>query len=77
MEQKLPQALIDFDRLPDGAYVRVNVVAQLLGCSIPTIWRKSRSGTFPKPLKFSTHVTSWNVGDIREVLKDIRANSSK
>lgn len=77
MKQKLPQALIDFDQLPDGAFVRVNVVAQLLGCSVPTIWRKSRSGTFPKPVKFSDRVTSWSVGAVREALKNIQANSTK
>lgn len=77
MPKGLPQSLINFDRLPDGAYVRVGVVAKLLGCSIPTIWRKARNGTLPKPVKFSTHVTSWNVGDIRQMLSAIRSDSAK
>ena len=77
MPKELPQSLIDFDRLPDSANVRVGVVAKLLGCSIPTIWRKARNGTLPKPVKFSTHVTSWNVGEIRGILKAIRSKSAK
>lgn len=77
MQKGLPQSLINFDSLPDSALVRVNVVAQLVNCSIPTVWRKSREGKFPKPVKISTHVTGWNVGDIREMLKAIRSKSAK
>lgn len=63
-----------FDDLPDGAYVRE---AQLvphpkrpgapvpLPFSAPTLWRKVKAGTFPKPTKLSERVTAWRVGDIR------------
>lgn len=76
MKQELPQALIDFDQLPNSAFIRVNVLAKLIGCSIPTVWRKTRNGSLPQPVKFSSHVTSWNVGAIREALREIQTNSN-
>ena len=63
-----------FDAMPDGGYVRE---AQLvpspkrpglpvpLPFSAPTLWRKVREGTFPKPIKLSDRVTAWNVGTVR------------
>ena len=63
-----------FDGLPDSAYVRE---AQLvysparpdsnvpLPFSAPTLWRKVKAGTFPKPIKLSERVTAWNVGAVR------------
>ena len=63
-----------FDALPNSAYVRE---AQLvhnptrpdrsgpLPFSAPTLWRKVKAGTFPKPIKLSERVTAWNVGAVR------------
>ena len=64
----------NFDAMPDGAYIRE---AQLvpspnrpgapvpLPVSAPTLWRKVREGTVPKPVKLSERVTAWNVGTVR------------
>lgn len=62
------------DALPDGAYIceaglvlspkRPDVAAPL-PFSSPTLWRKVREGTFPKPVKLSDRVTAWNVGTVR------------
>lgn len=66
-----------FDAMPDGGYIRE---AQLvpspkrpgvpvpLPFSAPTLWRKVREGTFPKPVKLSERVTAWRVGTVREWL---------
>lgn len=63
-----------FDALPDSAFIRE---AQLvlspkrpenpapLPFSAPTLWRKVKAGTFPKPVKLSERVTAWNVGTVR------------
>lgn len=40
-------------------------VTPLLPFSAPTLWRKVKDGTFPKPVKLSSRVTAWTVGDIR------------
>lgn len=63
-----------FDALPDSAMIRI---AQLVQCakrpetpaplpfSAPTLWRKVKNGTFPRPIKLSERVTAWNVGGVR------------
>lgn len=64
----IPDALRNFDTLPDAANVRDKVVAGLFGCSVPTVWRMSADGRLPRPRKLSTRVTAWNCGELRRVL---------
>ncbi len=33
--------------------------------SSPTLWRRVRDGSFPKPTKLSSRVTAWKVADVR------------
>ena len=63
-----------FDTLPDSAYIREAQLIQSprhpdrpapLPFSAPTLWRKVKAGTFPKPTKLSERVTAWKVGDVR------------
>jgi prophage regulatory protein len=63
-----------FDALPNSAYVREAQLVQSpnrpegtapLPFSAPTLWRKVKAGTFPKPIKLSERVTAWNVGAVR------------
>ena len=63
-----------FDALPDSAYIRESQLVQSpkrpdtpapLPFSAPTLWRKVKAGTFPKPIKLSERVTAWNVGTVR------------
>lgn len=65
---------VNFDALPDSAYLREAQlvpsskrpgVPAVLPFSPPTLWRKVRAGTFPKPVKLSERVTAWRVGDVR------------
>lgn len=64
----IPDALKNFDSLPDSANVRQPVVQALVGCSSATIWRMVKRGTLPAPRKLSTNVTAWNVGQLRQAL---------
>jgi len=64
----LPDALKNFDSLPDSANVRLPVVAALYGCSPATIFRRVKSGHIPAPRKISERVTAWNVGALRKAL---------
>lgn len=43
----IPDALRNFDTLPDAANVRDKVVAGLFGCSVPTVWRMAKDGRLP------------------------------
>jgi prophage regulatory protein len=61
-----------FDALPNSGYVREAQLVQSpkrpnapLPFSAPTLWRKVKAGTFPKPIKLSERVTAWNVGTVR------------
>lgn len=58
-----------FDNLPATGYVRQ---AQLIPAPVPfssaTLWRKCKSGDFPKPVKLSERVTAWKVEDVRHWL---------
>ena len=74
---KAPAASVNpsvFDALPDSAFIRESQLVQSykrpgtpapLPFSAPTLWRKVKAGTFPKPVKLSERVTGWNVGAVR------------
>lgn len=64
----IPDALKNFDSLPDSANVRQPVVQALIGCSSATVWRMVKRGTLPAPRKLSERVTAWNVGQLRQAL---------
>ncbi|NJD24084.1 MAG: AlpA family phage regulatory protein [Betaproteobacteria bacterium] len=65
----IPEALRNFDSLPNSAQVRVPVVAGLLGVSPMTVWRMSADGRLPAPRKLSAKVTVWSVAELRQRLK--------
>lgn len=60
-------ALTQFDELPDAANVALPVVMAIGGISAATVWRHSKSGLLPEPLKIG-HATRWNVGALRRCL---------
>ena len=64
----VPDALKNFDSLPDSAHVRQPVVEALFCCSSPTVWRRVKNFSLPAPRKLSPGVTGWNVGELRRVL---------
>ena len=64
----IPDALKNFNSLPDSANVRQPVVQGLFACSSATVWRMVARGTLPKPRKLSERVTAWNVGELRQIL---------
>jgi predicted DNA-binding transcriptional regulator AlpA len=64
----IPDALRNFDSLPDSANVRLPVVAALFACAGVTVWRRVKAGTLPAPRKLGSRVTAWNVGDLRRIL---------
>ncbi len=64
----IPDALTNYESLPESAHVRLPVVQALVGCSSATVWRMVKRGTLPAPRKLSERVTAWNVGDLRKAL---------
>ena len=72
-----PSPLIpSFDTLPDGGFIRESQLVQSpkrpnspapLPFSAPTLWRKVKNGTWPRPIRLSTRVSAWVVGECRAV----------
>ena len=62
-----------FDELPDAAMIQIRPLIhyRVLPYSATTIWRKSRSGEFPSPIKISAGITAWRVGDVRKYLEQL------
>lgn len=71
--KEIPDALKNFDSLPDSAFVRQPVVKALFGFSDSTVWRRVKSGALPAPEKQGPRVTAWNVGKLRRVLQGAAA----
>ena len=61
-----------FDQLPDCAFVRLETMVRegLIPFSSATLWRKCKNRTFPPPIKISTGVTAWRLGDLRKWFRD-------
>lgn len=64
----IPDALRNFDALPDAANVRLPVVRVLFGISTATAWRWVKKSKLPAGRKLSEGVTAWNVGQLRKAL---------
>jgi predicted DNA-binding transcriptional regulator AlpA len=73
----LPQTT--FDALPDVALIQIRPLIhyKVLPYSATTIWRKCKQGEFPKPIKVSSGITAWRVGDIRKYLEQVGSLSVK
>lgn len=65
----VPDALRNFDSLPEVGHVRLPVVAALFACSPATVWRRVKSGDLPAPRKLSEKVTAWRVAELRKALR--------
>ncbi|SIT35283.1 conserved hypothetical protein [Paraburkholderia ribeironis] len=63
----LNEALENFDRLPNSAYVKVAVVQGLFACSRSSVLRHVAAGTLPAPREFGDN-RLFNVGELRAVL---------
>lgn len=65
---EIPQALANFDLLPDSAYIRLPVMIGLYGVSAASIWRGVKNSTIPKPVKLTERTTAWSVKLVRAAL---------
>lgn len=68
LSQSIPTALVNWESMPDSAFVRLPVMQGLYGVSAASIWRGVKRGSIPKPIKLSERCTCWNVGAIRAAL---------
>lgn len=67
-----------FDNLPDTGFIRqAQLIPDVVPFSSATLWRKCKSGQFPKPVKLSERVTAWNVGAVRAFLEAQKAGTAR
>jgi predicted DNA-binding transcriptional regulator AlpA len=52
------------EALPKGGYIRINTLIKIIPFSASTVWRKVKSGAFPKPIKLSKEITAWRCDDV-------------
>jgi len=63
-------ATIQPQALPKTGYIRLALHITFIPFSKSTIWRKSKAGTFPKPVKISENVTAWKAEEIHEWMNE-------
>ncbi len=52
--------------------IRDREVAELLGCSVPTVWRRAHDQTIPRPLKIGG-ISRWPLSEIEAVINRAKA----
>lgn len=53
---------------PESDYGSANTLAKKYDTTPSTIWRWSKSGRIPKPLKFGEGTTRWNMAAVHQAL---------
>ena len=62
MSNALPSSFVPLSEL---SYVRQSqLIPHIVPFSAATLWRKVKSGDFPKPVKLSKRITAWRAEDI-------------
>lgn len=54
--------------MPASRYVRLRELQTMVPFSVPTIWRKSRDGSFPPAIKLSAGITAWSRESVEQWL---------
>jgi predicted DNA-binding transcriptional regulator AlpA len=64
----VPATLESFDRLPGSARITTEAFCLLASCSRTTLWRRTKAGSAPVPIRQSPNVIRWRVSDVRDYL---------
>lgn len=62
------QVRINAPSMAGSRYVRLRELKTMVPFSVPTIWRKSRDGSFPPAIKLSAGITAWNRESVEQWL---------
>ena len=60
-----------FDDLRNTTMVNARTMSLRLDAHEDTIWRWSRTGILPKPIKVGENTTRWNVGEVKAALNNL------
>jgi predicted DNA-binding transcriptional regulator AlpA len=53
-------------------FIRQKNLLGKLGFSAPTLWRKVKAGTFPKPVKLGQNMTAWRCEDVQAWMEALK-----
>jgi predicted DNA-binding transcriptional regulator AlpA len=56
--------------LPATGFIRAAQLIKFIPFSRTSIWRKVKSGQFPKPVKLSDNITAWKAEDVHEWIEE-------
>lgn len=60
--------------LPVTGYVRqAQLIPTIVPFSSATLWRKVKTGKFPRPVKLSERVTAWRAEDVRDWMQQFES----
>ncbi len=62
------EQLIANQQLPTTGYIRIVDLVKFIPLSKNSIWRLSKTGKFPKPVKLSEKCTAWKCEAVHEWL---------
>lgn len=54
-----------------NSFIRQKQLLLQIPFSAPTLWRKVKAGTFPKPIKLGENITAWKVEEVDEWVRGI------
>lgn len=76
MQTAKQKVLARFEDLPDEALIRLSQILawHIVPYSSSTFWRRCRKNEFPRPIKVSTGITAWRVGEVRRYLAQVGQN---
>lgn len=58
------------NKLPASGYIREKkLIPDIIPVGHATLWRWSKDGRFPKPVKLSARVTAWRISDVKAWLE--------
>ena len=55
----------------EDSFIRQKQLLPILGFSAPTLWRKVKAGTFPKPIKLGQNITAWRVREVNQWIEGL------
>jgi prophage regulatory protein len=73
MDSTKEKIRVRFEDLPDEALIRLSQILawHIVPYSTSTFWRRCRDNEFPRPIKVSTGITAWRVGEVRRYLAQV------
>ncbi|QFY45219.1 AlpA family phage regulatory protein [Candidatus Methylospira mobilis] len=63
-------ALTNSAELPEPGFIRLAALVNVVPISKASIWRLSKIGRFPAPVKLSANCTAWRNSDINNWIRE-------